>query len=847
MINVSKEFREVLDAGGMMKNYATMTLADGTVLNLEPKDFTISNNRINDGAGANGLPLGSAMMKSITLELMNDDDRFSEYDFSYARIELDIRLQLSETIETVKKGTYTVVEPETYGTVISITAVDDMYKADTAYDSPMTFPATVGVVLKDACDRCGIAVKNEVFPGSDKVIPQRPEVDMTYRNVIGYCAMFAYGNARINVDDQLEIISYDFSLFEKNGGIDGGVFDDLSEDIYMTGDTADGGSFNPWNTGYEIDSGDFRELNNVHTLYKFKDLKVDTDDIVVTGVQTTIESNDSDNEDEVYLFGEAGYVLAVDNPLFSGIERDMVDYLGGKLVGIKVRKFEGDHISDPTIEAMDLAYVLDRKQNIYQTVITDVDFALYGYTRVSNSAENAIRNSSKYYDESAKTIVKARNEARKDTQRAIDAYDIAVQNLTSLMTQSFGMFKTEEVLDDGSTIYYMHNKPTLGESQTIWKMTTGALAVSTDAGLTWNAGIDAQGNAVVNVLSAIGINFDWAKGGTLTLGGANNIDGVCVLLDSNGNVVGRFDKNGIDFSKGSISLGSKFVVDEYGNATMNNVEIYGGNMEVGEYFTVDPSGNVVANSLKSSNAQITGGSFTVMSGANGTNYIQFKDNLQYQMMLGASAFTMIYLDENSSWYEDRVMIASHDVSLSDFDGNNATITHDGLYLADYDYAKRTNITRSKIETTGNLTVSGTKSRVAGTENYGDRLLYCVESPSPMFSDLGEGKTGSDGLCYVFFDDVFAETVDTGVKYQVFMQAYGEGSVHVKERTESYFLVEGTPDMSFGWEVKVVQKHFDDMRLEQYEREENSEDDLNYVALADAYINNYYEELMNYGE
>ena len=92
-------------------------------------------------------------------------------------------------------------------------------------------------------------------------------------------------------------------------------------------------------------------------------------------------------------------------------------------------------------------------------------------------------------------------------------------SLTSLITQSFGVYKTEEKLEDGSTIFYMHNKPTLKESDTIWKMTANAFAVSTDGGKTWNAGMDSQGNAVVNVLSAIGIRFDWARGGTLTLGG----------------------------------------------------------------------------------------------------------------------------------------------------------------------------------------------------------------------------------------------------------------------------------------------------------------------------------------
>ena len=58
----------------------------------------------------------------------------------------------------------------------------------------------------------------------------------------------------------------------------------------------------------------------------------------------------------------------------------------------------------------------------------------------------------------------------------------------------------------------MHDKPTLVESQKIWKQTADAFAVSTDGGVTYTAGFDAEGNAVFNVLSAIGVNVEWLRG-----------------------------------------------------------------------------------------------------------------------------------------------------------------------------------------------------------------------------------------------------------------------------------------------------------------------------------------------
>lgn len=96
------------------------------------------------------------------------------------------------------------------------------------------------------------------------------------------------------------------------------------------------------------------------------------------------------------------------------------------------------------------------------------------------------------------------------------AYKIAEQQLTSLLAQSFGVFKTEEVLPDGSTVHYMHDKPTLSASTNIWKMTGDAFAVSSDGGETWNAGLDASGNAILNVLSVIGINASWINADDLS-------------------------------------------------------------------------------------------------------------------------------------------------------------------------------------------------------------------------------------------------------------------------------------------------------------------------------------------
>lgn len=125
---------------------------------------------------------------------------------------------------------------------------------------------------------------------------------------------------------------------------------------------------------------------------------------------------------------------------------------------------------------------------------------------------------------------------------------------------------------------------------------------------------------------------------------------------------------------------------------------------------------------------------------------------------------------------------------------------------------------------GNFSVSGSKSRDVHTANYETRLLYCYETPSPMFGDLGEGQIDDTGKCYVYIDEVFSETIDTECQYQVFIQPYGDGKCWVDERNSAYFVICGTPNIKFGWEMKAIQRDYDSIRLDEFDREKelNSE-------------------------
>ena len=62
----------------------------------------------------------------------------------------------------------------------------------------------------------------------------------------------------------------------------------------------------------------------------------------------------------------------------------------------------------------------------------------------------------------------------------------------------------------------------------------------------------AQGLVLYN--GQLYVNASYIKAGTLTLGGANNVNGMMQVLDASGNVIGTWNKDGVNISKGSLLL-----------------------------------------------------------------------------------------------------------------------------------------------------------------------------------------------------------------------------------------------------------------------------------------------------
>lgn len=535
--------------------FADIVTASGEKIPISDSELWANGFEVNDSTSSNGtFTIGALVAGKLKIKLNNIYEDYSKYDFDKASVTAYVSKSFSDgTSEKLKIGEYRVSETSYDGSLITLTCLDNINNFNREYDSSLSYPTTAYEVVRDACIKCDVPFTMARFDNSDYTINEIPSDNqkLTYGQVIAYILQLSGLWGKCGHDGELLIGWYDMSQFDSQG-YDGGTFSTKTTP-YSDGDNVDGGNFTDYSSGDSVDGGTFTEARNYHNVYTQKDLNVATDDVVITGVKVTVTSKEDKAKDVNTLAGKEGYVVSIsDNPFIPADKAQTVaNYIFKKIGGMRFRPLDATLLSNPLIESGDVALVTDRKQNTYSCFISNRTFTVGSGTKISCDAENASRNSADKFSNETKAVV----QARKVAQAQLSVYDKQMQLLTQLMSQSLGLFKTEQVQEDGSIIYIMHNKADLNSSNIQWKMTANGMAVSNDYGKTWKAGIDKDGNAIFNIMSVIGINFDWAHGGTLTLGGENNVNGKQYVKDANGKTLVTLDNKGITLDDAvSISL-----------------------------------------------------------------------------------------------------------------------------------------------------------------------------------------------------------------------------------------------------------------------------------------------------
>lgn len=483
--------------------YADITLTDGTVINLTNADFWSNGMKFEDSVSDdNTFNIGSANINTLNLSINNFDGKYTDYDFTdatvicYVGIELEpedtsalldttggkildttgneIIVHKNALIEKIRICTMTVVDtPYQNTTIIELECEDNMRKFDRDYSaSKLKYPATRKQIIQDACKVCGVTLDTLNFYQDSYQIPARPDDEaLTFRQVIAWTCQIGCQYARCDKYGRLTIKWYDTEITDANR---------------VAINSTNG--FTP-----------------------------NLDDVVITGVQVTeyLESTSTDEEASSYLYGEEGYVLKIsENKLIpQGTGEVVASIIGEKCVGMSFRPFETECLTDIVLEAGDAVLITDRKGNKYKSYLTNVVLQPGTFEQISCNAESAARNSSKTYS----LVTQAAVDARKSVWKERTTREQALQEFKDRLDNSTGVYTTVQTQQDGSQIFYLHDKPTLAESKAVWKMTAEAWGVSTDGGQTWNGGMTVDGDTIVRILNAVGVNADWINAGAITV------------------------------------------------------------------------------------------------------------------------------------------------------------------------------------------------------------------------------------------------------------------------------------------------------------------------------------------
>lgn len=666
MINVSDAFKQKLQDGERVWQEVEITFPDGTVKTVK-NEIMGENCTFSDCAESSSFPIGCVVCKSMTLELDNTSDQWKNYNFYMAKVHAYLKMQTSvaspaatdelldenydpildqsggailatkaateDRVETIDKGIYTITTPEQYGEILSFTALDDMYKTNATYISHLVLPQSIETLVRDACETLGIPSEVSMAHGN-LIVSEIPE-NMTFRQLFGWAAMLETANARLDSRGYLRFIRWDFSNVQEDYNA---VVDDDGNVTFKGGASIDSESFISPTGNWTIDSDGFLTLieSVADTSEKLKDFftspTVSSDDIVITGIKLKNRENEA-------MYGSTGYVLELENDLVADSDLDTVAaQIGDSIIGAKFRNMSGELAYNPLIEFGDMAYTYDRKWNRYITPLTDVSCFVNGKTTVKTQADDPIRGQSKFQSESTKAIVEARRLVKKEQS----AREKAVKKLEETLKNSSGLYETSVTQEDGSTITYLHDKPTLAESKNVIKFTAEAIGVSNDGGKTYPYGFFLTGDLIAKILYAHGINADYIDTGALT------------VRDSDGNIIFQVDMDtkkviisGDNVVIGDSSLPDKLTKMDNNIASAKNMTFQLSNDM--QTITSDADGNIPVFPTVATTAKVMYGSSDITNDCSYT--ITKSDSVTGSWDVDTHTYTVTGLSADNGWVD----------------------------------------------------------------------------------------------------------------------------------------------------------------------------------------------------
>ena len=564
MKNVSSAFREELKKDN--RNYiksADITMKSGTVLKVDNSDLWQNGMKLDTAtSNPNSFDLGAIITGQLTLTLNNIDEKFSDYDFTdCTATNVKVGLKLPDgTTESLSYGKFYLNEAKYNGSIITLTFYDSIYKFDQPYSkSSMSYPATLRQIVQDACSVCGVTQGTFTFDQDDFVVQERPDdSSITFRQVLQWVGQISCQYFYADVQGRLRMAWYDVGLLDSLvTDVEEGFLQDTTGAYVLDHNSEKINTLKLLSEPDDDVEASPYDDTMFHEIESFTSLTTGLDDVVITGIRIIqeVDSEDGGKENITIQYGTDGYVLGIEGNKFITEENasDVAAMVGIKTIGMQFRSFSANALSDPTIEPGDVVLLIDRKKKRYKSIVTNNTFHPGNFQAFSCGAKSPIRNSSTRFSQ----ITQVYTDYRKELSQQRTDIETALAELDDRIENSSGLFTTIEEQPDGSKKYFLHDKPLLSDSEIVWSMTAEAWGVSTDGGKTQNAGMTVDGDTIVRILTAVGINADWINTGALT-------------IEKNGQVMFKadVDTGQVDIVANSFSLRGQ-TIDEIAQGEVN--------------------------------------------------------------------------------------------------------------------------------------------------------------------------------------------------------------------------------------------------------------------------------------
>ena len=665
--------------------YADITLTDGTVLNLTSANLWQNGMEFEDSvSGDSSFDIGSAIINVLNLSINNFDGEYSDYDFEGAEVICYVGLQIEDedtselldsageqildstgdtiivhknaVIEKTRICTVTVIEqPEDETVTIDLTCEDNMRKFDRNYsDSKLKYPATRGQIVRDACQVCGVTLQTTSFDRDDYIVQNRPNDEaLTFRQVLQWVAQIGCQWMRCDEYGRLCIGWYSSINEEELIINDLGVLK-TQDDSNISLELSSANGVLSANNGIFLENDGILRLfatdekgneSEIKTTYGFTPHHTD---VVITGVKVTEYSESSSDNPQTYMAGTEGYVLGISgNKLIRvGDGQTIASMIAEKCVGMRFRPFESECPTDVALEAGDSLIIVDRNGKIYTSLLTTTTLKPGSGQKIACNAKSAAKNSSTQYSQATQAFVTARNmvkQEKTEREKALEEFGKRIDSAT-------GVYTTVETQEDGSKIFYLHDKPTLAESQAIWKMTSEAWGVSTDGGQTWNGGMTVDGDTIVRILTAVGLNADWINTGAITVKDADKNIIFQVDMDTKKVII-----SGDNVVIGDSSLPDKLTKMDNNIASAKNMTFQLSNDM--QTITSDADGNIPVFPTVATTAKVMYGSSDITNDCSYT--ITKSDSVTGSWDVDTHTYTVTGLSADNGWIDIRATYLSN--------------------------------------------------------------------------------------------------------------------------------------------------------------------------------------------